>query len=203
MKEENFDEMKTLIKESFGTREPLGCGLHIEKEEVLEYFGDLAKEWIQYQPSVCAIYVPQNKIVAINFTKILTRDKQETFNVQDISRFTPGMQKFIKIILDIESSCNIFKQDETIDKILEIALLTVDSDFSGNKLAYRMNEESERIARKLGCQAVSVIATNKISQQIYRNMGYENRLWIDYKDVEVDISAMNGSSGINAFMKYL
>ncbi|RXG57984.1 hypothetical protein Avbf_09356 [Armadillidium vulgare] len=209
MKEEYFDELMTLIKESFATRGPVICGLHLGKEEVLEFFSHSAKEWIKYQPSVCAIYIPENKIVGANLTKILTRNVQETFKDANISHYTPGVQTLIKILSNIESSCNIFKQDETADKVLEIAVLAVDLEFSGNKLSYRMNEESERIALELGCQIATTQATNKISQHIFRKIGYENRFWIDYRDVEVDgikpldISAMHGSTGAIAFIKYL
>ncbi|RXG57983.1 hypothetical protein Avbf_09355, partial [Armadillidium vulgare] len=119
------------------------------------------------------------------------------------------VQTLIKILVDIGSSFNVFKQDETLEKILEIAPMTVDPEFSGNKLVYRMTEESEKIARELGCQAEISQATNKITQHIRRKMGFEKLSTINYKDVEVDgvkpldISAMNGTTSAIVFIKRL
>ncbi|KAB7494744.1 hypothetical protein Anas_13323 [Armadillidium nasatum] len=91
MKEEYFEEVSTLIIESFIAREPLIGGLHLGKEEVSTYLSDIAKEWIKYEPSVCAVYIPDNKIVGVNLTKILTREEQKTFNEEEVSHYTPGV----------------------------------------------------------------------------------------------------------------
>ncbi|RXG72463.1 hypothetical protein Avbf_11166 [Armadillidium vulgare] len=121
----------------------------------------------------------------------------------------PLVQTLIKILCKIESSYNVFEQDNAVNKALEIAATTVDSSFSGNKLVYRMTEECEGIARELGCQVATTQSTNKITQHIRKKMGFESRLRIEYQDIEVDgvkpldISAMNGTTGANIFVKYL
>ncbi|RXG72464.1 hypothetical protein Avbf_11165 [Armadillidium vulgare] len=209
MKEEYFDELLTLYTEFFAPREPLGCGLHLKKEEIAKFLSQSAKDWIKCRTSVCAIFVPENKIVGAIFTKILNRNDQETFNEEDISQFTPGVQTLIKVLCKIESSYNVFEQDSDVNKVLEVAATTVDPSFSGNKLVYRMTEECERIARELGCQVATTQSTNKITQHIRKKMGFESRLRIEYQDIEVDgvkpldISAMNGTTGANIFVKYL
>ncbi|KAL7647226.1 UNVERIFIED_CONTAM: hypothetical protein RMT77_002484 [Armadillidium vulgare] len=209
VKEEYFEEILTLIIESFIAREPLIGGLHLGKEEVSTYISDLAKEWIKYEPSVCAVYIPENKIVAVNLTKILTREEQKTFNAEEVSYYTPGVQTLIKILINIENSFTVFEQDETAEKVLEVALLAADLEFSGNKLSYRMIQESERIAVEMGCRIATTQASNIVSQHIFRKIGYENRFWIDYKDVEVDgikpldVSAMHGTTGAIVFFKFL
>ncbi|KAB7501905.1 hypothetical protein Anas_00021 [Armadillidium nasatum] len=205
---DHVDEYKDLVAKHFCTREQLSVGLHVPLEENADYFGSQMEKWMTSGTSVAAIHTPTNRLAGVSLTTILTRDNQITFNLNEVKKYGKELQNLVRIAGDMEKQVNLFG-DPKIDKILEIAVTTVDPEFSGNKITYRMTEESERLAKERGCQIATAQSTNKITQHIRRKMGYEVILSINYDDMEIDgekvidLNALNGSLCGVVFKKYL
>ncbi|KAB7501907.1 hypothetical protein Anas_00023 [Armadillidium nasatum] len=109
------------------------------------------------------------------------------------------LQMLLKILNHIESTVNIF-EDEKLEKVLELAAITVNPKFSGQRIVYRLIEETEKRARQMGCQLITTQAANIISQHVFVKAGYETISEVDYETLELDgkrplkVSNMNGTT---------
>ncbi|RXG51571.1 hypothetical protein Avbf_12332 [Armadillidium vulgare] len=205
---DNIDEIKDIFIKHFLTREQLCVGLHVPIQENIESFGPLVEKWVTSGTSVAAIHTPTNRLAGVTLTTILTREKQFTLNLNEEKKPGKEIQNLLTILIDMEKQANLFG-DPKINKVLEIAATTVDPEFSGNKITYRMTEEIERLAKEKGCQIITAQSTSKITQHIRSKMGYEIILRIDYDTMEIngekviDMSALDGTQCAIVFKKYL
>ncbi|KAL7647228.1 UNVERIFIED_CONTAM: hypothetical protein RMT77_002486 [Armadillidium vulgare] len=205
----DYTEILALFREHFLPREQISIGLELPVEEHVLSFQDHLKNWIECEASVCAVYVPTQEIVGALLTKLLTRNDSETFGKEEnFSKYSSKLQMLLKILNHIENTVNVF-EEEKLEKVLELAAITVNPKFSGQKIVYKLIEETEKRARQMRCQLIITQAANIISQHVFVKAGYETCSEVDYDTLELDgkrplkVSNMNGTTKAIVVKKHL
>ncbi|CAL4107304.1 unnamed protein product [Meganyctiphanes norvegica] len=103
------------------------------------------------------------------------------------------------VLSHLEASFNVFKA-EKVDKVGEMAMLTVDPKYAGRGIARKLVQMAEDLLVKKGITIAYSQATNIVSHKVFTKCGYETRLTIDFEPFELngkrilDLSKMEGTT---------
>ncbi|XP_076043210.1 uncharacterized protein LOC143026535 [Oratosquilla oratoria] len=184
-KPEDVDELNQFLAESFFPREPMTMGLEMTWEDHRKWVTDSMGVWASCAASFLVRDKSKgNRIVGVRLSKFAGRDSGLTFE-EGLKTATGKTKIFLNILCEMESAINVF-EDESIDKALDFVILCVHKDYVGKGIATKLVEMAEKRGKELGAQIVGVQATNCISQNLFKKMGYTVRKTVVYGTYEFE-----------------
>ncbi|XP_063865716.1 arylalkylamine N-acetyltransferase-like 2 [Scylla paramamosain] len=199
LKEEESQEVVDFLAEHFFPREPLSTGLHMTYKDNMEWIPNSVLEWAQSGVSVIARVPDTGKIGGILLATILTREQTTTY--QHALNSPKTKVKTLHTVLSVlETAVDFFKCYQNVDRILELAMITVPEKMGGRGVGRRLVQESERLGCQKGCQLATSQATAVPSQRLLQRLGYESLYTMDYTTFEIagervfDVDKMLGTT---------
>jgi len=196
--EKNADQIWPLLAKGFFPREPISLGLGAKAEDMKNMVCAGIPEWSTSGVSSGVRDTETGQLVGIMLVNILNKEKPTTFtdmgeDLNDKIRLTRAVLSYV------ETKFDVFKE-EKVDKVGEMAMLTVDPKYSGRGIARKLIQIAEDLLVEKGMTVAYSQATNKISALIFTKCGYETRSTVDFETFEVDgkqildISKMEGTT---------
>lgn len=155
-------------------------GLAAQKAYENEYPESTKIRYLHFlQDGVSIIAEQDSKIIGMAISSIITRNmKEQVFTLEN-----QGHRNVLKVVNSVLDFKEFFAKNLEIDTVLDIMILGVDSACQGKKIGTRLIEESIKVGRTKGCQAVALVATNPKTAKIAGNLKmniFKTVQWEDY-----------------------
>ncbi|XP_050727862.1 uncharacterized protein LOC127004344 [Eriocheir sinensis] len=184
LKEDDIKPVMDFMAEHFYPREPLSTGLHMTYEDNKEWISQSVADWVRSGVCVVARDPDTGKIGGTLLATILTREQANTYQ-QALTSPKTKVKTLHTILSVLEAAVDFFERYEKVDRILELAMMTVSPELAGRGVGRRLVQESEKRGRRLGCQLATAQATAVPSQRILYRLGYEALYTMDYTTFEI------------------
>ncbi|CAL4081473.1 unnamed protein product [Meganyctiphanes norvegica] len=194
--ESDEEEVVKVFTESFLTREPTGLGLSATPSDLLDFFLPVVNVCLKSGMSLGAKDKVSGKLVGLMLNKVLTPADKSTFDGHvTVVENNKKVASFQSIFTEVENVVDIFEKFN-VQKVLELALLSVHENQSGKGIGKILIERSEELGVNNGCELVNVQATNPITHAICSKRGYSTYLTYDFaKNKDIDLNKTQGSKG--------
>ncbi|CAL4058731.1 unnamed protein product, partial [Meganyctiphanes norvegica] len=207
LREEDADEVVTFMAEHFYPREPLSTGLHMTYDDNKEWIHGSVRAWVQDGVSVVARDPDTGEVAGTLLATLLTKDQSNTF--EEATKSPKVKVATLHAVLSVlETSVDFFERFD-VDKILELAMITVSEAFSGKGVGRRLVMEGESRGVQLGCQLGTAQATAVPSQRLLERLGYTSLYTMDYASFQIagefvfDMERMLGTPSAKVMAKLL
>ncbi|KAG0723942.1 hypothetical protein GWK47_041663 [Chionoecetes opilio] len=217
LKEEDGEEVVAFMAEHFYPREPLwsmeglptehspqSTGLHMTYEDNKEWIHGSVQEWARSGVSVVARDPATGRLGGTLLGTILTRQQANTYQQALNSPKTKVCEDSAHVLSVLEAAVDFFARYQCVDRILELAMITVSEQMGGRGVGRQLvqfspraalvtglrrvpwfPQESEQRGRHLGCQLATAQATAVPSQRLLYRLGYESLYTMDYTTFEI------------------
>ncbi|XP_045608037.1 arylalkylamine N-acetyltransferase-like 2 isoform X2 [Procambarus clarkii] len=182
--EKDVDEVVAFMAKHFYPREPISTGLHMTYEDNKEWIHGSVRDWVKNGVSVVAREPDTKAVAGTIIATILTRDQSNTYE-QALTSPKTKVKTLHKVLSILETAVDFFSRYEKVDRILELAMITVSEKYSGRGVGRRLVQESERRGRLFGCTLATAQATAVPSQRLLYRLGYESLYTLDYATFEI------------------
>ncbi|XP_047499562.1 arylalkylamine N-acetyltransferase-like 2 [Penaeus chinensis] len=184
LQEGDVEEVVSFMADHFYPREPLSTGLHMTYEDNKEWIHESVRDWVRSGASVVARDPHTGRVAGTILATVLTRDQSNTFE-EALKSPKTKVRTLHTVLSVLEAAVDFFSRYENVDRILELAMITVSEEFSGRGVGRRLVQESETRGKKLGCQLATAQATAVPSQRLLYRLGYEDLYTMDYGTFEI------------------
>ena len=172
----DVEPMIHLIARAFSTAEPPAVAMGLSTADLTEFLRMLAPRAVADELTVLARSLADGRIVGA----LLTDD----FAVPpplEIERLSP---RFLPIIAILESLDEPYRRESTMrpGDYLHLFMLAVDPQFGGRGIAQGLVASCLENGKRKGYRRAVTEATGVVSQQVFRKLGFEERLRIRYRD---------------------
>nr|XP_053631715.1 arylalkylamine N-acetyltransferase-like 2 isoform X1 [Cherax quadricarinatus] len=182
--EDDVDEVVAFMAAHFYPREPISTGLHMTYEDNKEWIHSSARDWVKSGVSVVAREPTTKKVAGSILATILTRDQSNTY-AKALTSPKTKVKTLHTVLSVLETAVDFFARYEKVNRILELAMITVAEEHGGRGVGKRLVQESERRGQVLGCQLATAQATAVPSQRLLYRLGYESLYTMDYTTFEI------------------
>ncbi|UJR32680.1 hypothetical protein I4U23_020140 [Adineta vaga] len=165
MKEDDYDQVLSLLLNSFFKDEPITkC---IQLTETLDFAKDIVKNCLQNQCSFVASNSQTNQIVAICINEIIDKNQNQENN-QTVEKI-----RFIsQIFAEVHKNRNVF-QEYNADKLIHIYIISVDQTARGHGLASKLIAKTIEYGKDLQMIGAYAEATNLISLKCFKQQQFD------------------------------
>ena len=173
-------------------------GLAAQKAYENEYPESTKIRYLHFlQDGVSIIAEQDSKIIGMAISSIITRNmKEQVFALEN-----QGHRNVLKVVNSVLDFKEFFAKNLEIDTVLDIMILGVDSACQGKKIGTRLIEESIKVGRTKGCQAVALVATNPKTAKIAENLKMNIFKTVQWEDYGFENSMP--CTPVQSFYKYL
>ncbi|XP_064080937.1 uncharacterized protein LOC135197774 isoform X1 [Macrobrachium nipponense] len=205
---EDSEDVVNFMAQHFYPREPLSTGLHMTYDDNKEWIHSSVREWVRSGASVVARDPATERLAGTILATVLTRDQSNTFE-EALKSPKTKVRTLHTVLSVLEAAVDFFSRYEKVDKILELAMITVPEEYSGRGVGRRLVQESENRGLKLGCQLATAQATAVPSQRLLYRLGYESLYTMDYTTFEIagdrvfDMDRMLGTPSAKVMAKII
>lgn len=206
--EDDVEEVIAFMAEHFYPREPVSTGLHMTYDDNKEWIHGSVRDWVKSGVSVVARDPITEKVAGTILATILTRDQSNTYE-QALMSPKSKVKTLHTVLSVLEAAVDFFSRYQKVDRILELAMITVSEEFSGRGVGRRLVQESENRGQRLGCQLATAQATAVPSQRLLYRLGYESLYTMDYTTFEIagdrvfDTDKMLGTPSAKVMAKHI
>ncbi|KAK4299633.1 hypothetical protein Pmani_028092 [Petrolisthes manimaculis] len=206
--ESDVEEVVAFMAEHFYPREPVSTGLHMTYEDNKEWIHGSVREWVRSGVSVVARDPAKGQIAGTILATILTRNQSNTYECALTSPKTK-VRTLHTVLSVLEEAVDFFARYEEVDRILELAMITVSEEYSGRGVGKKLVQESEARGRALGCQLATAQATAVPSQRLLLRLGYEVLYTLDYGTFQIagdrvfDMDCMLGTPSAKVMARHI
>ncbi|KAG0723069.1 hypothetical protein GWK47_043327 [Chionoecetes opilio] len=163
---------------------PQSTGLHMTYEDNKEWIHGSVQEWARSGMSVVARYPATGRLAGTLLGTILTHQQPNTYQ-QALNSPKTKVKTLHTVLSVLEAAVDFFARYQCVDRILELAMITVSEQMGDRGVGRRLVQESEQRGRQLGCQLATAQATAVPSQRLLYRLGYESLYTMDYTTFEI------------------
>lgn len=177
------DGILALVKNVFVQREPITSSFgHTWEESKDEWEG--AVNLALAHPQTHVALNGSNEIVGFRLSRVM-----------DMSKLKPGDSIYEWLTGETRTMADHLTRNwptylKNSKKIMQFMMLCVHPKYGGKGIGIRMCEENLALAKKLGCDSCSVVASNWMSQKIFEKMGFtivEDMSYDDFRDANGEL----------------
>lgn len=203
----DWNDILRLFVTAYCPFEPLGLGLHITNEDLLPFIEDAMTICIGSNASFGMRDKSTGKAVGFILNMIIDSPDTELFS--NTSYSTEESNLYAKVMYDFCSEVNVWAEDG-VTKQIEMFMLAVEPEYRCQGLAKEFFRLSEEKGKEMGCNILSIQATNFITDIIATKRGYKRLQKLDISTLKkedgqqlLDLSAMNGNTHFTYLCKRL
>jgi len=203
----DVEDVVAFMAEHFYPREPLSTGLHMTYEDNQEWIHNSVAHWLRSGTSVVARNPEDGSIAGTSLATVLTRNRNTSFD-EALDSPREKVKTLHTVLSVLEASVDFFAKS-SVQKILELAMITVSAEYSGRGVGRCLVQESERRGRALGCEVATAQATAVASQRLFQRIGYQSLYELDYASFRIagqpvfDMTNMMGTGSAKVMAKML
>ncbi|KAG0717838.1 hypothetical protein GWK47_053642 [Chionoecetes opilio] len=145
LKEEDGEEVVAFMAEHFFPREPLSTGLHMTYEDNKEWIHGSVQEWARSGMSVVARYPATGRLAGTLLGTILTHQQPNTYQQALNSPKTKvyiAVKTLHTVLSVLEAAVDFFARYQCVDRILELAMITVSEQMGDRGVGRRLVQVS-------------------------------------------------------------
>ena len=170
------DAVRDLIAASFSRFEPMAVAAGQSYAEFQALVGLLVAEAAFRDLSVCARRLDTGGLIGVMLATDFT-----TALPQGVEKASPSFAPIGGVIGQLEA-CYIDAQSPRPGECLDLAMLAVDPAHTGHGIAQNMVDAALRGGAAKGYRRAITMATNRTSQRVFQNLGFNELFSVSYSD---------------------
>ncbi|XP_064086463.1 uncharacterized protein LOC135201445 isoform X1 [Macrobrachium nipponense] len=169
LSEKDKEGLRELVEVGYIPQEPVCVGIKSTAKEMAPFIADVGNRGLGSGASFGMREKPSGRIIGVMSNFVVTPDDSEIF--QETKYDEEKSNWYSNVMRDFSTGVDVFQGK--FKKCLELMILCVHPDYTGKGLAKKLVKLSEEKGREIGCDVLSIQATNIITYHISKKLGFQ------------------------------